>query len=122
MNNKELKAETEAQQSENAALLPSAPLVANPMLAAVVCQLKDVPDKLIIEFLYKRHLEGKIWCCWFDGYENSIGQAMPQNTPEKIKIKKMAKLINRGLVSGCSCGCRGDYEITEKGIEWLSVQ
>ena len=32
MNNKELQAETEAQQSENAALLPSAPLVANPML------------------------------------------------------------------------------------------
>ena len=34
MNNNELKAETEAQQSENADLLPSAPLAANPVLAA----------------------------------------------------------------------------------------
>ena len=36
MNNKELKAETEAQQSKNAELLTSSPLVANPMLAAVL--------------------------------------------------------------------------------------
>ena len=36
MNNKELQAETKAQQSETAKLLPSAPLVANPMLAAVL--------------------------------------------------------------------------------------
>lgn len=36
MNNEELKAETEAQQRDDAELLPSAPLVANPMLAAAV--------------------------------------------------------------------------------------
>lgn len=35
MNNKELQAETEAQQSKNAEPLPSAPLVANPMLVVV---------------------------------------------------------------------------------------
>ena len=39
MNNKELKAKTEAQQSKNAELLPSAPLVANPMLATVLSQI-----------------------------------------------------------------------------------
>ena len=36
MNNKELKAETEVQQSDAAELLPSAPLVANPMLGEVI--------------------------------------------------------------------------------------
>lgn len=35
MNNKELQAETVVQQSKIAELLPSAPLVANPMLYAV---------------------------------------------------------------------------------------
>jgi hypothetical protein len=35
MNNKELQAETEAQQSKTDELLPSAPLVASPLLAAV---------------------------------------------------------------------------------------
>lgn len=39
MNNKELQAETEAQQSKNAALLPSAPLVANPLLCAGILEI-----------------------------------------------------------------------------------
>lgn len=95
---------------------------ANRLLAAVVGQCKDVPNKPILEFLYERKKEGKVSSCWYDGFENSIGQAMPSNTPEKIRIQKMAKLIKRGLVSGCDCGCRGDYEITKKGIEWLSLQ
>ena len=95
---------------------------ANVFLAAVVRQCKDVPDKPILEFLYKRRKDGKVWCCWYDGFENSIGQAMPVGTPEKIRIRKMATLIKRGLVSGCGCGCRGDYEITKKGIEWLALQ
>ena len=94
----------------------------NHLSDAVIYQCKDVPDKPILEFLYQRRKEGKVWCCWFDGFENSIGQAMPSNTPEKTRIQKMAKLIKRGLVSGCGCGCRGDYEITEKGVEWLSLQ
>ena len=41
MNNKELKAETEAQQSKIDELLPSAPLVANPMLPAVTPEMKN---------------------------------------------------------------------------------
>jgi hypothetical protein len=94
----------------------------NRLLSNVVRQCKDVPDKPILVFLYKRMKDDKTWCCWYDGFENSIGQAMPHNTPEKIRIQKMAKLIKRGLVSGCGCGCRGDYEITKKGIEWLSLQ
>lgn len=88
----------------------------------LIRQCKDVPDKPILEFLHQRMKDGKIWCCWYDGFENSIGQAMPHNTPEKIRKSKMAKLIKRGLVSGCYCGCRGDYEITNKGIDWLSSQ
>ena len=39
MNNKELKAETEAQQSDAADLLPSAPLAANPMLGNVLIRV-----------------------------------------------------------------------------------
>ena len=83
-------------------------------------QCKDVPDIPILEFLLQRQVEGKTWCCWFDGFENSIGQAMPIATPEEIIITKMSRLIDRGLVSGCSCGCRGDYEITTEGIEYLN--
>lgn len=85
-------------------------------------QCKDVPDEPILRFLYARkYMKIITSCVWFDGYENSIGQAMPPNTPTKIKIAKMAKLISRGLINGCGCGCRGDYTITQKGIEYLNA-
>ena len=33
----------------------------------------------------------------------------------KIIVAKARKLILRGLLDGCYCGCRGDFEITIKG-------
>ena len=45
---------------------------------------------------------------------------MPIDKPEKIRINKMSSLIDRGLVSGCGCGCRGEYEITLEGIEFIT--
>lgn len=60
---------------------------------------KDVPEKPILSFLYERKKADKTWRCWFDGFENSIGQAMPINTPKKIRRAKMTKLIKRGLVN-----------------------
>jgi hypothetical protein len=32
---------------------------------------------------------------------------------------KMNMLIRRGLVHGCPCGCRGDYELTVKGCDFI---
>lgn len=54
MNNKELQAETEAQQSKNAELLPSAPLVANPLLYAVLLEkyIKYVKKAEGTDFIY----------------------------------------------------------------------
>lgn len=46
MNNKELQAETTAQQSDAAELLPSAPLAANPVLA-VRCSTSSKQHLLI---------------------------------------------------------------------------
>lgn len=45
---------------------------------------------------------------------------MPPNLPEKLVLGKMRMLMRRGLVTGCGCGCRGDFEITAKGIQWLA--
>ncbi|MBL7487125.1 hypothetical protein [Frankia sp. AgW1.1] len=30
--------------------------------------------------------------------------------PEKIVLAKAKRLIRRGLLEGCACGCRGDFE------------
>lgn len=31
--------------------------------------------------------------------------------PEKVVMAKANRLIRRGIIDGCPCGCRGDYEI-----------
>ena len=83
-----------------------------------ILQCKNIPDKPILEFL----LANKgTWCNWFEYGENSVRVAMPQNlASDKLILAKMRSLIGRGLVNGCGCGCRGDFEITPKGEEWLS--
>jgi hypothetical protein len=81
----------------------------------------NIPNKPILEFLYQRFLDDKIWCTWFQGYENSIDQAMPVWVDEDMIQAKMSELIKKGFVSGCDCGCRGDYEITSAGMDYLAT-
>ncbi len=40
----------------------------------------------------------------------------------KLQRAKMTMLMNRGLIGGCDCGCRGDYEITNKGLALIGVE
>lgn len=42
-----------------------------------------------------------------EGEERST-QDFPQ-MPPKLVLAKARKLIRRGLVTGCACGCRGDF-------------
>lgn len=74
----------------------------------------DISTEAILQFLAKHQGE---WCTWGEGYSmTTIRDAMPPGTPEKLQLAKMKILIKKGLVSGCDCGCRGDYEITDKGL------
>lgn len=36
------------------------------------------------------------------------------SVPPKIILSKLNTLIKRGLIDGCTCGCRGDFEVVEK--------
>ena len=83
-------------------------------------QCKDIPDRPIIEFLYKLE-QSATWYNPRPGYP-SVLEAMPRDTPPKLALSKMEMLIRRGLVDGCSCGCRGGFIITEKGTLWLRAQ
>jgi len=86
-------------------------------LGDTIMQCKDIPDNLVLEYLL-RH-KGQ-WCNWcWD--ERNVAEAMPSGTPEKLVLAKMRQLIRRGLVDGCGCGCRGDFEITEKGEAFLTA-
>lgn len=73
----------------------------------------DIDPVPVLEFLKR---QGTKWSTHGNGYGMpTVQDAMPPGTPVKIQIAKMAKLIKKGFVSGCSCGCRGDYTITDKG-------
>jgi hypothetical protein len=37
--------------------------------------------------------------------------------PDKVLRAKARRLIKRGLIKGCTCGCRGDFEIMGEFIE-----
>lgn len=82
-------------------------------------QIKDIPTLPILRFLLAHKHE---WCNWFgDKFDNSVTHAMPRGTPPKLVRAKMNKLMLQGLIEGCPCGCRGDYEINEKGSSTLSL-
>jgi hypothetical protein len=40
--------------------------------------------------------------------------------PEKVVLSKAKRLMKRGLMDGCPCGCRGDFEITPAGLALLA--
>ncbi len=90
-------------------------------------QAKDVPDRPVLEFLTT--LSNTWPANWVDlesekkydpKYQgHSVLHGMPEGTPRKVALAKMRSLIKRGLVEGCSCGCRGDFKITDDGIKFL---
>ncbi len=79
-------------------------------------QCKDIPTKPILNFLLQHQGE---WCNWRFNDEKDVRQVIGFDLPDKLVLAKMRNLILKGLVSGCGCGCRGDFEITDKGIKQL---
>lgn len=88
-------------------------------------QCKHIPDKPILEFLrdlpyypsYGPDIQQT--ATWYLGFDNSVSNAMPDGTPEKLVLAKMRSLISRRLVDGCPCGCLGDFKLTSKGNDLL---
>lgn len=87
-------------------------------------QAKDILDSEVLNYLADR--QGKWTCLWYGSLKNSCPEvsdvyyAMPEGTPCKVALAKMRSLHRRGLVGGCGCGCRGDFEITDKGLQLIN--
>jgi hypothetical protein len=93
-------------------------------------QAKDIPEKPILAFLAKIERGETFWYptepmragwgeknayssgTWYEGFENSVLNAMPPGTPPKVALAKIRAMIKKGLVDGCGCGCRGDFNLT----------
>lgn len=78
---------------------------------SMAMQCKDIPDQPIIEWL-NQNTDSEHWATWGKGYSMpTVADCMPEGTPPKLQLAKMKKLIDKGLVNGCACGCRGDFYI-----------
>lgn len=83
-------------------------------------QCKDISDTCVLRLL-KRHRDR--WVTFGNGHGimPTVADAMPPETPKKLQLAKMRQLLRRGLVRGCGCGCRGDFEISDRGLLFLAV-
>lgn len=81
--------------------------------ATAQMQCKDIPDEPILKFLAGPYdgWPAPGWGTWFEGFPNSVQNAMPVGTPAKLALAKMRKMIAKGQVYGCGCGCRGDFRV-----------
>ena len=84
-------------------------------------QCKDIPDIPILQFLAGFNEDQWCFLCDRESHARFILHAMPHDVPLKLARAKMAQLIHRKLVDGCSCGCRGDFVLTDKGREFLAT-
>lgn len=94
---------------------------------------KNLADVMsVLDFLYKfqgewtslwnGHFKGRddeMHCGKKIGFVNDVFYAMPAGTTPRRALAVMRYLHFRGLVGGCPCGCRGDFEITDRGLALL---
>lgn len=86
-------------------------------------QTKDIPDSLVLNYLNLHQgrwtmLFGRQFSTWVDNELTEV-DIFPRDMPVKLALAKMRNLHKRGLVGGCPCGCRGDFEITDKGLKLI---
>jgi len=66
-------------------------------------QAKDIPEAPILDAI-KMHATN-IGCQF-----GKIAEALPE-VPQKVLRAKLSSMVKRGIISGCVCGCRGDFNI-----------
>lgn len=70
----------------------------------------DIPDEVFAQAVREHRRGDPGWAqCW-DVYP-AISKALGADVPAKVCQAKARKLIARGVIDGCACGCRGDFRI-----------
>lgn len=78
-------------------------------------QAKHIPTDAILAMLANEEYEYGL-----GAHLREVSALFDDRFPWKVVLAKMRGLIKRGLVSGCDCGCRGDFEITAAGRRALA--
>lgn len=75
-------------------------------------QAKDIEDKAVLSIIARTEREEHRWTFYWD-----VAQEL--GVDRKLILAKANALIRRGLMTGCTCGCRGDFELTAAGAKAL---
>lgn len=70
-------------------------------------QAKDITDDAVLAAIRSEELRRGA-SRWDIGMELVLHVG---EVPEKVVLAKLRSMEKRGLVDGCLCGCRGDFEI-----------
>lgn len=81
---------------------------------------------------YRDHLPWATWGAYEDEYDSERAIKFRREygpfvsdyfrgIPRKVLRAKGQRLIDRGLMTGCMCGCRGDMELTDAGLALIGV-
>ena len=93
----------------------------------------DIPDALVIDLVMAcnegRCAGGEGWHGGAPGYGHEpdqpvighwqnrwdlgrdLNRVLETEVPEKVVLAKIEKMIRRGRLNGCGCGCRGDLTV-----------
>lgn len=77
---------------------------------------KDIDTDELLAYIRDRQSELGRWVLGQDFEEPYASM------PHKVLWAKLDRMIRRGLIQGCTCGCRGDFEITNQGCERLMAK
>ena len=76
-------------------------------------QCKDIPDAVLLDAIRRSPgTSSQNWRMRWDVQAELEVVVGP--VPENLFLAKMRRLLARGLVGGCDCGCRGDYHLPEE--------
>jgi hypothetical protein len=74
-------------------------------------QAKDITDQDMLRAILHDSRTNDLPAAWY-----RIARDHPE-WPEKVILAKCRQLLKRGLITGCVCGCRGDFLLTDKGSQ-----
>lgn len=68
-------------------------------------QAKHIPDAAMIDAIARVEAQRALGATRWE-----LAEAFPE-LPPKVVLAKCGQLVRRGLIQGCTCGCRGDFTV-----------
>lgn len=103
-----------ADQVVSALGMPCIRNVAPPYQGVRLMKCSDLPDAMFLEAVRRAAPVGWHTASWWDTQGELAADV--GYVPGNLVRAKARKLIDRGLIDGCACGCRGNFVVLEGSV------